>query len=150
MKNVKWLREIEVVGTDFQGFWQKRGWSDTAIVKTQSVIDTGNPALGNQQTVHLEHGALILGGYAFAGDRGIEGVEIQIDDGPWQPAQTQPITSQLTWRAWRYVWRAAPGDHSVGVRATDGAGQQQSAASTPPHPDGASGWQRLTITVTEE
>lgn len=30
MKNVKWLQEIEIVGEDFLGYWQTRGWSDTA------------------------------------------------------------------------------------------------------------------------
>jgi DMSO/TMAO reductase YedYZ molybdopterin-dependent catalytic subunit len=147
MKNVKWLKEIEVVGEDYQGFWQKRGWSDTAIVKTQATLDTSNPALGNDQTVQLEDGQVVLGGYAFAGDRGIGAVEVQIDGGAWQPAQLKQPTSQLTWRAWRYAWTARPGEHTVVVRATDGAGQLQTADSAPPHPDGASGWQTLTIIV---
>ncbi len=28
MKNVKWLKRIEVVDYDFQGYWQERGWSE--------------------------------------------------------------------------------------------------------------------------
>lgn len=147
MKNVKWLKEIEAVGEDYQGFWQKRGWSDTAIVKTQSALDTANPALGNDQTVLLEDGQVVLGGYAFAGDRGISAVEVQIDGGGWQPAQLKPPTSQLTWREWRSAWKATPGAHSVVVRATDAIGELQTAESAPPHPNGASGWHTLTITV---
>jgi DMSO/TMAO reductase YedYZ molybdopterin-dependent catalytic subunit len=147
MKNVKWLKEIEVAGEDYQGFWQKRGWSDTAIVKTQAGLDTGNPALGSDPTVPLEEGQVVLGGYAFAGDRGIRNVEVQIDGGDWRPAQLKQPTSQLTWREWRYAWKATPGQHSVVVRATDGSGELQTSESAPPHPDGASGWHTLTITV---
>jgi DMSO/TMAO reductase YedYZ molybdopterin-dependent catalytic subunit len=147
MKNVKWLKEIEVVGEDYQGFWQKRGWSDTAIVKTQSALDTGNPALGNDQTVQLEDGQVVLGGYAFAGDRGIGAVEVQIDGGDWRPAHLKQSTSRLTWREWRYAWKATPGQHIVVVRATDATGELQTAKPAPPHPDGASGWPMLTITV---
>jgi DMSO/TMAO reductase YedYZ molybdopterin-dependent catalytic subunit len=147
MKNVKWLKEIEVVGEDYQGFWQKRGWSDTAIVKTQAALDTGNPALGNEQTVPLEDGQVVLGGYAFAGDRGISAVEVRIDGGDWQPAQLKQPTSQLTWREWRYAWAAKPGTHTVVVRATDGDGQLQTSENALPHPDGASGWHTLQIVV---
>lgn len=147
MKNVKWLTEIEVVGDDYKGFWEQRGWSDSAIVKTQSVIDTGNPELGNRKTVTLEKGGLVVGGYAFAGDRGVSLVEVQIDDGDWEPAQLKRPTSALTWRAWRYDWAATPGRHTIAVRATDGAGALQTDALAQPHPDGASGWHRLEVEV---
>src|SRR5207253_1259702 len=39
IKNVKWIKRIEVVGHGFVGYWQSRGWSDTAVVQTQSQID---------------------------------------------------------------------------------------------------------------
>ena len=32
MKNVKWLKKIEVVDSDYQGYWQERGWSDLATL----------------------------------------------------------------------------------------------------------------------
>jgi DMSO/TMAO reductase YedYZ molybdopterin-dependent catalytic subunit len=147
MKNVKWLGEIEVVGEDYQGFWEERGWSDTAIIKTQSTLDTGNPDLGNDDHVKLENGKVVLGGYAFAGERGISAVEVQIDGGAWQPAQLKQPTSSLTWREWRYEWPATPGLHTAIVRATDGAGQLQTADLADPHPDGASGWHTLQLAV---
>lgn len=147
MKNVKWLHEIEVVGEDYQGFWEQRGWDDTAIVKTQSAIDTGNGDLGNSGQVRLENGKVVLGGYAFAGDRGISAVEVKIDDADWKPAQLKRAISALTWREWRYEWPATPGDHIVIVRATDGTGQVQTDVPAAPHPDGASGWHTLQINV---
>lgn len=147
MKNVKWLGEIEVVGEDYQGFWEERGWSDTAIIKTQSVVDTGNADLGQDQHVKLENGKVVLGGYALGGDRGISAVEVQVDGGAWQQAQLKRPTSSLTWREWRYEWPATPGDHTIAVRATDGEGQVQTSDLADPHPDGASGWHTLRLTV---
>ena len=147
MKNVKWLDEIEVVGEDYQGFWEVRGWDDRAIVKTQSVIDTGNTELQNDSRVKIEDGKVVLGGYAFAGDRGITKVEVRLDGGDWQVAQLKMPTSKLTWREWRYEWPATPGTHSMSVRATDGEGQLQTSDLAAPHPDGASGWHTLRIDV---
>ncbi|MGH2651261.1 MAG: molybdopterin-dependent oxidoreductase, partial [Actinomycetota bacterium] len=45
MKNVKWLEEIEVVGRDYRGYWEQRGWSDVATVRTQSRIDVVGPGI---------------------------------------------------------------------------------------------------------
>ena len=147
MKNVKWLTKIEVVNADYQGYWQQRGWSDTAVVKTQSTVDTGNTALNNQQTVALENGSLTIGGYAFAGDRGIRSVDVQIDGGAWVAAQLALEPSPLVRRQWSYTWQPAPGKHTVAVRATDTSGQQQTPDKAPPHPDGSSGWHTLEIDV---
>ena len=39
MENVKWLTKIEPVPSSFRGYWQQRGWADTAIIQTMSRID---------------------------------------------------------------------------------------------------------------
>lgn len=39
MKSVQWLTEIEVVNYDYKGYYQRKGWTDDAIVKTMSRID---------------------------------------------------------------------------------------------------------------
>jgi len=147
MKNVKWLSGIEVVGQDFTGYWEERGWDQTATVRTQSTVDTGNSALGNASGVRSDNGMVALGGYAFAGARGISSVELRIDDGGWQPAQLKTPASDITWRPWRFAWSANPGDHVISVRSSDGSGSLQPAESTPPHPAGASGWHTLNIHV---
>jgi len=36
MKNVKWIRTIEVVNYDFIGYWQGQGWSDSANINTNA------------------------------------------------------------------------------------------------------------------
>jgi len=140
MKNVKWLQKIEVVSFDFQGYWQERGWSQPAVVKITSVTDTAG-------TLSLENGVVPLGGIAFAGSRGIQNVEVQIDNGPWQPAELEPAATPLQWRRWRWDWPAAPGRHLVAVRAVDGTGELQSERVTEPHPDGASGYHVVSVTV---
>jgi DMSO/TMAO reductase YedYZ molybdopterin-dependent catalytic subunit len=140
MKNVKWLQRIEVVDNDFQGFWQERGWSQPAVVKTMSITDTG-------RLLQLENGVVPVGGIAFAGSRGVERVEVQIDDGAWNEAKLEPTSSNLQWRRWRYDWPAAAGTHPIAVRAVDGAGDTQTVALAQPHPDGASGYHRLRVDV---
>lgn len=140
MKNVKWLQRIEVLGNDFQGFWQQRGWSQSAVVKTTSVTDTTG-------TVQLENGVVPLGGIAFAGSRGVSRVEVQIDDGAWQAAALEPSRSPLQWRRWRYDWRGTAGAHTITVRAVDGLGDAQTAETAPPHPDGASGYHHVRVDV---
>ncbi|MSP14439.1 MAG: hypothetical protein EXR62_15985 [Chloroflexi bacterium] len=147
MKNVKWLGEIEVVAGDYWGFWQERGWSNSAIVKTQTTVDTGNNALSLLQAVKLENGQALIGGYALAGDRGVSQVEVQVDGGNWQPARLKATLSPITWRPWAFAWLAAPGRHTLVVRATDGAGQLQTSDHAPPHPDGASGWHTVQVNV---
>jgi hypothetical protein len=116
-------------------------------VRTQSTIDTGNQLLGNSNRVTSDNGLVVLGGYAFAGVRGISQVELNIDNRGWQPAQLKEPFSDITWRGWRYEWQTTPGDHHISVRATDGEGTLQSAEVLPPHPSGASGWQSLALRV---
>ena len=140
MKNVKWLQRIEVVSNDFQGFWQERGWSQPAVVKTMSITDTDH-------TLQLEDGVVPLGGIAFAGSRGVERVEVQIDDSAWNEATLEPTASNIQWRRWRYDWPAAAGTHTIAVRAVDSVGNTQTAATAQPHPDGASGYHRLQVDV---
>jgi DMSO/TMAO reductase YedYZ molybdopterin-dependent catalytic subunit len=146
-KNVKWLTRVEAVREDYKGYWQQRGWTDTAVVETTSVFDTANPFLGAAPPLKRENGVVPLGGIAFAGDRGIRAVEVRIGDGAWQPAQLDPVDDPLTWRFWRYDWRVDPGSYTLSVRAVDGAGAPQVAAERPPHPDGATGLMRITVTV---
>lgn len=147
-KNVKWLTKIEAVRDDYQGYWQQRGWTDTAIIETTSVFDTANPFLGTPPPLALENGIIPLGGIAFAGDRGVDKVEVQIDGGDWVEATLGPQENPRAWRFWRYDWAAEPGKHKLVVRATDSTGALQTEAERPPHPDGATGWQHIDVEVT--
>lgn len=143
MKNVQWLTDIEVLTTDYQGYYQRKGWSDDATIQTSSHID--RPSRG--ETVHGPE--TFVSGYAFAGTRGIRQVELSVDGGEsWQPAPLQPAISRFAWRFWSYRWAVPrPGRYSLMVRATDGTGRVQSSVEQEAFPDGAGGIHEVTVTV---
>lgn len=144
MKNVKWLQAIEVVETDYKGYWMKRGWSDSAVIKTQSRIDVAGE--DGEATVGTE---TWIAGIAWAGDRGVDGVEVSVDGGDlWEQAQLKDPVSDLSWRLWAYRWTPErAGSVKVMCRATDGAGEVQAAERTEPHPAGAAGYHALEVEV---
>lgn len=145
MKQPKWITRIEVIDYEGPGYWVERGWSDTAIPPTTSVIDTVavdefDPA----------EGIVPVGGIAYAGARGISKVEIQVDNGGWVEAELrQPALSPLTWVQWRYDWPAVPGRHTFRVRAFDGNGELQETEPSPPHPNGATGVHSISERIPE-
>lgn len=141
MKNIKWLTSIELAATDSDGYWEQRGWSRTAVVKTTSRFDL--PAIGGP---HRER-PVRLGGVAYAGRRGVARVEVSID-GIWTEARLEPPLGPFTWVLWTLDWEPArTGSHGLAVRAVDGDGQVQSAESTPPIPTGATGLHRIVVAV---
>ncbi len=138
MKQPKWLGAIEIVDRPFQGYWEERGWSKAAMVKTMSRLDTA-----------LTEGSdTVVAGVAFAGTRGISRVEVSADGGKtWADADLETPLSALTWRRWRFAFRPPDPDLRtvVVVRGTDGEGGVQTQEVTAPHPDGSSGYDRRTI-----
>jgi DMSO/TMAO reductase YedYZ molybdopterin-dependent catalytic subunit len=138
----KWVVDLEVTRFDrAEGYWTPRGWSARGPVKTESRIDVPRPG----DAVHT--GAVAVAGVAWAQHRGIERVEVRVDDGPWQAAAVGEAGNDDTWRQWVWRWDAPRGAHTVQVRATDKTGQVQTSEEAPPAPDGASGWHTRYITV---
>ncbi len=136
----KWLAEIKLTTWDDEGYWVPRGWAALGPVKTQSRIDvprTRNVAAGKQA----------IAGVAWAQHRGIEQVEVQIDDGPWQVATLAADVSNDTWRQWLLEWEPTPGKYTVRVRATDKNGDTQVELQTPVAPNGATGYHTIRVTV---
>ena len=142
MKHVKWLRTIEVVTFDYQGYWMERGWSDSAVVNTNTRIDTPASLRWNGDTV-------TLAGVAFAGARGIKTVEVSTDGGAsWQIAVLETPLGPLTWVRWKLDWTPSRvGKHSVLARSTDGTGERETSIRREPFPSGATGYDRIEITV---
>jgi DMSO/TMAO reductase YedYZ molybdopterin-dependent catalytic subunit len=139
----KWLAELELTRFDtFQAFWVPRGWAQKAPILTQSRIDVP------KQGARIPAGKVAVAGVAWAPDRGVRGVDIRIDQADWQPARISPAISKATWVQWLYAWDATPGSHTVEVRATDGTGEVQTDAQTPPAPDGARGHHTIDVAVT--
>ncbi|HEX5499383.1 MAG TPA: molybdopterin-dependent oxidoreductase, partial [Thermomicrobiales bacterium] len=143
MKNVKWIQKIEAVNNDFMGYWEERGWSDTARYQIWGRFDTPKPG----ETTPA--GPAVLAGLASAGNRGIKRVEISLDGGKtWADATLEPsLNPPFTWVRWLYQFDAKPGSHDAVLRATDGTGKVMIEQESPPLPAGATGWPRLSVNV---
>jgi DMSO/TMAO reductase YedYZ molybdopterin-dependent catalytic subunit len=137
----KWLSELRL--TTFQaeeGYWVPLGWAREAPILTQTRIDL--PRRGD-----IQAGLQKIAGVAWAPDRGISRVEVQVDGGDWQEARLSTPISDATWVQWVVDWDATPGDHTIVARATDGTGATQTSERTRPDPDGARGWPTRPVTV---
>jgi DMSO/TMAO reductase YedYZ molybdopterin-dependent catalytic subunit len=142
MKNVKWITRIELVDYDFKGYWMQRGWSDAAPYQTSTRIDV--PA----NRAQLPTGAVALGGVTFAGSRGIDRVEVSLDNGQsWEPALLKPALSQNAWNLWVLRKELQPGTYMVKARAVDGNGELQTEREQDPLPDGATGYHSIVLRV---
>lgn len=136
----KWLTQVELTTLDVDGYWIPLGWAKNGPILLQSRIDV--PRGG---TVPV--GQVAVAGVAWAPTRGIGAVEVQVDDGAWEPAGLGPAISDETWVQWIYRWDAAPGDHVLRVRATDADGTLQEERRTSPAPDGARGYHERRVRV---
>jgi DMSO/TMAO reductase YedYZ molybdopterin-dependent catalytic subunit len=138
----KWLVDIELSTFEaFDAYWIERGWAEQAPIKTQSRIDT--PRNQARRSV----GQVAVAGIAWAQHRGIDGVQVRVDDGPWAAAQLAEEDTVDTWRQWAFRWDASAGDHVLSVRATDGTGVVQTESEAPPFPDGATGDHTIVVHV---
>ncbi len=138
----KWLTELELTTFEaFDAYWIPRGWAERGPVKTQSRIDV--PAAGEQ----VAAGRHVVAGVAWAGHRGISAVEVRVDDGAWRDCELTEPLSQDAWRQFRRTVALPAGEHTLTVRATDGDGRVQTARSSPPRPDGATGRHRVSVTA---
>jgi DMSO/TMAO reductase YedYZ molybdopterin-dependent catalytic subunit len=143
MKHVKWMTAIEVVNTDYQGYWQQRGWSDPAPIRLTSRIDTpltGTTLKANKPTY--------IAGVAFSGNKGISEVDVSLDGGnTWSVATLKKPLSDLTWVLWELPWQPAAGNYTLVVHAVDMEGNVQDPEPAEPAPDGSSGYHTITVTV---
>ncbi|AZM51279.1 molybdopterin-binding oxidoreductase [Streptomyces sp. WAC 01529] len=138
----KWIQDIELTTfDDYDPYWVKRDWARKAPIKTQSRIDT--PKSFARPTT----GTVMVAGVAWAQHRGIDRVELRVDDGPWQQADLAAEDTRDTWRQWSFPWKATSGGHTLTVRATDRTGETQTRKRTGTVPDGASGWHSVVVTV---
>jgi DMSO/TMAO reductase YedYZ molybdopterin-dependent catalytic subunit len=149
MKQPKWVRRMTLAASDAAGYWEERGWDETATVRTMSRIDT--PESGTTVAVGVPVQAA---GIAYAGDRGISSVQLSPDGGStWIEAELESASQSplgpLTWVRWRVPLSfPVAGVHQVAVRATDGIGMQQPEEVTAPLPSGATGWHTVLVQAT--
>jgi DMSO/TMAO reductase YedYZ molybdopterin-dependent catalytic subunit len=147
-KMPKWITRIRFTDEIVLGYWEDRGWSDVAAVRTNSQI--WHP--DDSDTLKIGQGEVVVYGFAYAAPREIVKVELGINEEQWIEAELLKGPTPLTWTQWSVVWQASPGVYSLGVRATDsegftqfptGIGMPQSA-----FPDGTSAIHDIVVTVT--
>jgi len=139
----KWIVEMEATTfAAYDPYWVERGWAEQAPIKTSSRIDTPRP-LATVATSDIT-----VGGVAWAQQRGVDSVEIRVDDGAWETAKLADSGGIDTWRQWSWNWPSpSSGNHTLAVRATDGDGVTQPQDRAEPFPNGSSGWHSVVVTV---
>ncbi|MFI9832232.1 sulfite oxidase [Streptomyces sp. NPDC051913] len=137
MAQVKWLREVTVVATEFTGFQQSvayrlrqdpgdAGEPVTRIVPRALLVPPGFPDFMSRTRV-VRPGPVPLEGRAWSGRAPVTRVEVSTDAGrTWREAELAPDGGhRWAWRRWHTTWTATPGAHTLSVRATDADGHTQ-------------------------
>ena len=140
-ENPKWLTRVELTDSFVGGLYSDQGWYNGPL-HTISRIDRPHGHIPLGQSVEI-------GGIAFAGNRGIQKVEVSTDGGQtWHVATLQPALSQDSWVLWTWQWTPLlPGQYTLTARATDGTGEVQTSRMQGTVPNGAEGYHMVMVTV---
>ncbi|WP_344314890.1 molybdopterin-dependent oxidoreductase [Fodinicola feengrottensis] len=145
VSGTKWIVDMELTtfATGPKPYWVQRKWKTTAPIKTMARIDTPGAL------VDVPAGQPVaVAGMAWAQTRGIEKVEVRVNNGDWQQTELAAAANNQTWRQWWWKWvPAGTGIQSLAVRATDGTGAVQTDQRADPFPNGASGWHTVAVNV---
>ncbi len=146
-KQPKWVTALEAVTGPHPGTWERKGWSDTAVIQINSRIDY--PPDGSRIPAGE---ALPISGVAFADTSGVARVEVSADGGEsWSDAARFPGPTARVWTTWQWEWaRPTSGQHVIKARATSGAGQTQVDAGgflSGVFPDGTTSIHSIAVTV---
>ena len=130
---VKWVQKITVLDRPHEGFFMdnvyrvfQKGEDPTSgeVVKDihikSIIVEPANEA-------SFSAGIVPIRGSAYAGEAGIQKVDVSIDDGEtWNPAKLIGLQEPYAWRHWEYIWPAKQrGDFTIMARATDTDGRRQ-------------------------
>ena len=131
--NVKWLSQIHIQEEQFLGKYQARWyrtvrgemidgemkWNETAVTHMQL-----KSFIARVTTDGKRHKVL---GVVLNDGTPIKSVEVQIDQGPWQPAALESSTKEkFSWKLFTYTWNGATtGEHTLVSRVTDSSGKVQ-------------------------
>lgn len=146
--NVKWLTQIHVQDTRYMGRFMGR---DYVTLKREMVGGVERWVENSVTTINLKSAIVRvtrtgnqhhIQGFVLNDGTPLRSVEVKIDDGPWQPAEVNPRSSQYSWKLFNFDWdNAAPGDHTIVSRATDINGHVQPTADEVP--EKVSNWENF-------
>jgi DMSO/TMAO reductase YedYZ molybdopterin-dependent catalytic subunit len=136
---VKWLRHIEVLDHEFDGFWMKTAYRHppdhvepgTAVdpsamvpvtdLNVKSVIATPGSS--------VKPGPVRISGTAWSNSSPITRVDVSVDGGAtWKQAKLGKEQGQYAWRLWELDWKAQEGKYTLISRGTNATGQTQPLA----------------------
>jgi DMSO/TMAO reductase YedYZ molybdopterin-dependent catalytic subunit len=138
MTNVKWLDRMTVLAQAFEGYQQASAYRLRAsdddlgtpmdrMLPRSLLVPPGIPEfLTRVRTV--EEGSSLVEGRAWSGRGAIMRVDVSVDGGAsWQSAELDDgeRLGRWAWRRWTYRWEARRGEHRLGSRAADDAGNAQ-------------------------
>ncbi len=141
--SVKWLNALNLLARDSDSFWVASGYRyPTRRVAPGAAVDpqdmaplTGlivkslitTPGDGSSHPV----GKIAIGGFAWAGEDDIKGVDVSIDNGAtWRPARLAGEQVRYAWRRFEFEFSAPrPESYLILSRATDARGRMQPAVS---------------------
>ncbi len=135
---VKWLRHIEVLDHEFEGFWMKTAYrhpnhptAPGASVDPKDMIPVTDlnvkSVIATPLAGSIKPGRVRISGTAWSNTSPVARVDVSVDGGnTWKPAKLGKDKGQYAWRLWQLDWQATLGQqHTLIARATNAAGQTQ-------------------------
>jgi DMSO/TMAO reductase YedYZ molybdopterin-dependent catalytic subunit len=130
---VKWLQKVKVLEQPHEGFFMDKVYrvfqkgEDPKNGKIIESIDVKSIIVEPLKNETLAVGTVPIRGLAYAGEVGIDHVEVSVDDGlTWAAAQFIGPNENYAWRHWEYLWNVdRPGNYTILTRATDNNGIRQ-------------------------
>ena len=144
--NVKWLTRIEVLDRRYQGHFMARDYVtmreeeiDGETVWTFTSVSRDRLKSAPAKVTRQGDAYTVMGA---AWGAPIAGVEVRIDDEPWQPATLTEPGTEFAWAFWELAWDApTPGEHTITSRAIATDGGVQPAPDDPPLAGKATFWE---------
>lgn len=134
--NVKWLTRIEVLDRRYQGHFMARDYvtireEEVAGETVWTFTSVSRDRLKSAPAKVTRQGdAYTIMGAAWGAP--IAGVEVRIDDEPWQPATLTDEGTEFAWTFWNFDWGTpTSGEHTVTSRAMAENGDVQPAPDDP-------------------
>jgi hypothetical protein len=133
---VKWLRHIDIIDHEFEGFWMKTGYRHpNHHVEPGSAVDAKDMIPVTDLNVKsaiatpdgwAKPGLVAVQGVAWSNASPVAKVEVSADGGKtWSAARLGGRPTKYGFRKWSYSWKADEGSHTLMSRAGNAAGQLQ-------------------------
>ena len=130
---IKWLHRIQVMAEPYEGFFMDKVYrvfpkgQDPKSGEVVKDIQVKSIIAEPEKDQVLSVGIVPIRGAAYAGEAGIEKVEVSADLGKtWHTAEFIGPEQPYAWRHWEFLWEVdVEGDYTIMARATDTNGCRQ-------------------------